>query len=210
MVQEERNLGYTIEVKWPEDIQIGSTKKICWRQAVLAYADDTTWLARSKEDLTNIIALANEFYDINDIKINGKKSELVVLNSKEKQIEIEIGENNDKIVAKRGNQAVRFLGVWITEKNAQQNTIKIIKKEVNSLVQAMKKKKTTLAQLIYINNRVLIPRAEYRAQMVILNRKTCEKLHRPFLKLIKMKSNLALTTSNSILNHRNIVGVQLM
>ena len=126
--------------------------------------------------MNNILKLANEFYNINDIKINGKKSELVVFNCKEKQIEIKVRENEDRVVAKRGDQIVRFLGVWISEKNAQRNIIKVIKREVDTLVQVMKKKKTTLSQLIYINNRVLIPRVEYRAQVAMLKQRTCEKL----------------------------------
>ena len=68
--------------------------------------------------MNNILKLANEFYDINDIKINRKKSKLVVFNCKEKQIEIKVEENEDRVVAKREDQIVRFLRVWISEKNA--------------------------------------------------------------------------------------------
>src|SRR5260364_231701 len=61
-----------------------------------------------------------------------------------------------------------------------------------------------------INNKVLLPRAEYRLQTTFLSRKKCEKLQRPFLRILKQKSGLALNTPNSILSHRNIVGVQFL
>ena len=69
---------------WPTDLAHNKTKKLAHQQAVLAYADNTTWIARSKDELQKIVDISNEFYEINDIEINSKKSELVVVNAKKK------------------------------------------------------------------------------------------------------------------------------
>ena len=75
-----KNLGYEITTKQSTNITYNLTKELSHRQAVLAYADDTTWIAKSKEELQEIINISNEFYKINDIKINSKKSELIAIN----------------------------------------------------------------------------------------------------------------------------------
>src|SRR5260363_452984 len=48
----------------------------------LAFADDTTFIASTQSNLQDILDKANEFYCINDIDINPKKLEMVVVNSK--------------------------------------------------------------------------------------------------------------------------------
>ena len=80
---------------------------------MLAYADDTTWIARSEEEMRKIINIANEFYDINDIKINSKKSELLVLNQSKKDKEngcipeIKLGKKKEAVQVKRGKEAIK-------------------------------------------------------------------------------------------------------
>ena len=116
-VQKTEDLGYKMTTKWPTNISYNLTKEISHQQAVLAYADDTTWIAKSKEELQRIINISNEFYEINDIEINSKKSELIVMNSDKKKVEKEdqlaviVGKNQNKVYAKKELDLAKHLRV---------------------------------------------------------------------------------------------------
>ena len=117
---------------------------------------------------------------------------------------IEIGPTKEKVVEKKSNEPTRFLGVWLSRKSSQHHALNIARKEVNTIIKALARKSSTLAQLIYINNRVLLPRLEYRLQHSVLLREQCDRLQSPLVQLIKNKSDLAITSANTILAHKNI------
>ena len=120
------------------------TKEISHQQAMLAYADDTTWIARSKEELQKIINTANEFYALNNIEINSKKSELLVFNANSKAKEIKehhianIGTKGDKVYTKKVASTYRHLGVWISNKNNLNYSLNVIRNEINRMCRAIR------------------------------------------------------------------------
>ena len=81
------------------------------RQAAIAYADNTTWLASSRKQLEELLAIAEEFYALNDIQINTQKSKLLVINPKVKIEEIYISFGAIRIKAEKDNTITRFLGI---------------------------------------------------------------------------------------------------
>ncbi|CAG8759116.1 15500_t:CDS:2, partial [Rhizophagus irregularis] len=147
------------------------------------YADDTQWIAKSKVEATKISLIANEFFDINDIKINGGKSEIIVVNpedSNENERFIEIGKNKDKVFANKGSDAIRILGVWFKADKGDKHTELII---------------------IYIINTVLLPRLEYRLKTTIWEDKKYEETFRPVMKVVKHKARLPTSCHDNILLH---------
>jgi hypothetical protein len=102
--------GYSIKTKGKNNdlVQTGSIEVPC-----LAYADDTTWIARSQRELQRIINKAQEFYELNDIEINPKKSELLVLNGSEAigLNKVCLGQDKIEVNAKGDKELARFLGV---------------------------------------------------------------------------------------------------
>src|SRR5271170_7820162 len=79
-IHNDPDLGYTITTVRDLEINSGHHRLDTTKLATLAYADDTIWLANSKHNLMKILDIADQFYTLNDIKINDKKSELVCIN----------------------------------------------------------------------------------------------------------------------------------
>jgi exonuclease III/ribonuclease HI len=213
-VQKTKNLGYKMITRWPTDLVCNKVTKEEHRQAVLAYADDTTWIASSKKEMQEIMNIASEFYEINDIEINNKKSELLVINVKKKEkangdsMAIDIGKKGNKVYAKKETSIIRHLGVWISAKNNKSSSLNIIKQEISEMCRAIRWKKASVSQLVYLNNCVLLPSIEYRLQTVFLSKSVCDKIQRPIWMLIKNKLELASTTANSICSHNGFLGLR--
>ena len=211
-IQEQRKAGHRMVVEWPKDIRSNMIQQESLKIEVIAYADDTTYIASTKEDLEKTIEIAEEFYKINDIEINPKKSELLVVKPRKeykKSIEkINFGPNKEVVIEKKEKDLTRFLGIWLAAKNGYKQIENIIKNEVYTVTKQLRRKKASLAHMVYINNMVLLPRIEFRAQLKILSKQCCDQLQSPILKLIKNKARMPSTTPNALVMHKKIVGLQ--
>ncbi|CAB4420996.1 unnamed protein product [Rhizophagus irregularis] len=155
-------VGYRLSTQWPssEGIDINKTQHEL-KTSVVAYADDTAWIASNKKEMETIIGISNSFFKLNDIRINGDKSELLVWNAPKDIIKtIKMGTNNDLVVANKSSQESRYLGVYIRSKAGSSHIVKRVKNEIKSIVNLLKYKKVTASQVVYINNVVLMARLE--------------------------------------------------
>src|ERR1044071_7677618 len=57
-ISKRKDLGYRMELNWPCDLKTNKAQITSWQQSVLAYADDTTWLTRSKEEMQKIVDIS--------------------------------------------------------------------------------------------------------------------------------------------------------
>ncbi|KAF9407792.1 hypothetical protein BGZ76_005990, partial [Entomortierella beljakovae] len=174
--------------------------------AALAFVDDTTWVAPNKENLQGIIEIAMEFFDINHIEINPKKTELIVINPVDDQPTIQFG--NDGIPALPSHTAARMLGVWFSADGKNHHTKKLVQNEVSSICSILARKAITDKQAIYIVNNVLIPRILYRLTTTILPSNMIQKLTAQYTGMVRAKIGYAKGTPNSILYHRRLYGLR--
>src|SRR5260364_36234 len=82
----------------------------------LAYMDDTIWIARSKPELQDILAIATSFYSLTNIQVNLNKSVLATLNTNilpqqpRQPPSIEI--RGKQLVTIKKREKFRFLECW--------------------------------------------------------------------------------------------------
>ncbi|CAG8783120.1 4412_t:CDS:1, partial [Gigaspora rosea] len=81
---------YKIEIKWSIDINKGLVKKESVKISCLIYVYNTTFIGDLKQNLETITKVANEYYEINNIKPNSTKSELLVMHKKNKKEDLAI------------------------------------------------------------------------------------------------------------------------
>ena len=72
-IQGDPGLGYKVKQSELLDIQTNKVRVNIVRQAAVAFADDTTWVAESKEQMNSILRIAQRFFAFNDIQINERK-----------------------------------------------------------------------------------------------------------------------------------------
>jgi hypothetical protein len=98
-IQQTKDSGYEMKITWPNDINDPTTWTHYRLQVpVCAYMDDTVFLESSKSRMQKIVDIANDFYLINDININVKKSEMIIINLSVERHEqvIELGRDRSK------------------------------------------------------------------------------------------------------------------
>jgi hypothetical protein len=155
-----------------------------------------------KRTIRKTITYSKFVYNFTDIKINHEKYEILT-NEKSfinKEITLRISTNkliNIKTASKK--QGKRILGVYINTCNNKTPTIHKMKQIIYEFRNAIKFKKITHDHIIYLINRVLIPRLEYIGQTNFLDERTADNLFRPIKKLFKNTLRLP----NSI--HDNII-----
>src|SRR6185437_10728553 len=66
--------GYTLQTFWKTNLTLSQTHHLKCSISVLAYMDNTLWIASSLTELQSIISAATSFYQIADIQINHTKS----------------------------------------------------------------------------------------------------------------------------------------
>ena len=202
------NLGYKLEFNGKP---IGNEKcfnKINEKIEInnLTYMDDTTWVSSNKEKMLKQLEIANSFNNFNGIVINKKKSELIVINGNKEEVAQGIcyGGKEEVVMASSDNKSVRFLGVYIAEKDNRNFIKNLIKKEINQIYYMLNKKKLTPEQIVYIINAVLIPRIEYKTNILILTENEVNNLFSKIRRLVRNKIGIANTSPNAFLYRKNM------
>ena len=210
---EQQELGYNIVHQYRPNIYDRHADYNCITVGDLAFMDDTTWITETKESLEEILKIADDFYNLNNIKVNKEKSELLVNIPDEPYIydhpiTLKFGRERIRITPKKHKESARILDVWVNLDGDRKFVIQQCKNEVIRVANILKRKPLTDKQLLYLWNMVVIPRLEYRSQLMMLKRSDCDNIVSHFRKIFKNKLHLAITAPNAIFENTLIYNFQ--
>ena len=94
----------------------------------LVFMNDTTWITETKDSLEIILEIVNNFYGLNNIKVNKNKSELLVNVPEDKKVNkqtilLTFRSEQIQIKSKLYNELARILGIWINLNSNKQFVI---------------------------------------------------------------------------------------
>ncbi|CAB4429955.1 unnamed protein product [Rhizophagus irregularis] len=201
--------GYEMVNTWPTDIQDRSIwQQFRLRVPVIAYMDDTSYLDSSGDKIQASINIATQFYQYHDVDINGKKSELMVINPKLPRDDLYIIIGRDKSKVQATDKEIRYLGCYFSSfNNSRKRSIKRIKDIIEKFLNPIRRKRITVEYIAYLINHVLIPKVVYVAQLMTLSENEWNFLFTPVIKLVKQICGLPRSYPTSALYHQYILGI---
>ena len=175
-----------------------------------AFVDDTWWAAGNKTDTDEIVKKSQQFFTMNGIEINPKKTKLIVINESEetKEEPFMFGIPQTEVKRSASSTGERLLGVYISADGEHKTQKEQINSEVQLFITTLQYKTVTDQQAIYLINCVLLPAIIYRNKLLPLTEAECEKIDNRLARLIKSKCKLAVSTPTTIIHQEYYYGVR--
>lgn len=179
--------GYTVSVAWkgpgPPALQSCSPVSV----SSLAYVDDTVWVACSKFCAHHMLSLAMEFFQLNNIAINVKKTVLMVLNpTADPAVDpLQFGSPPLPLLPIHRAEGTRYLGCHISADGCLVTQRHLIDETVSEFVSHLLPKQITDYQAVYLINCVLIPMVLAHCILMVPGQSECLKWTRQYLNLVK-------------------------
>jgi hypothetical protein len=173
---------------------------------LIGYLDDTTWFSDNLVNLESNLSIADDFYSLANIKINKDKTKLltndvVLLTRPNNKLPFCFG--NDlievEIVPKKKDE--RILGIYVNIANSPSFTYKKIKKMLYYICFNLRKKRITHDHVMYIINKVLLPRIEYLTQHIFIEPNKCNEFNRIIRSIYKHSLSLPKSFFNSVIHN---------
>ncbi|GET62946.1 hypothetical protein GLOIN_2v1790829 [Rhizophagus irregularis DAOM 181602=DAOM 197198] len=164
--------------------------------------DDMSYLDSSGDKIQESINIVTQFYHFHDVDINGKKSELMVINPKVPRNELYITIRHNNLKVQVTNKEIRYLGCYFSSSNLRKRSIKRIKDIIERFLNPIRRKRITVEHIAYLINHVLILRVVYVVQLMTLLENEWNLLFTPVIKLVKQICGLPRSYPTSAIYHR--------
>ncbi|CAB4438210.1 unnamed protein product [Rhizophagus irregularis] len=154
----------------------------------------------------NNVLKANQFAEKSELMMRATTEKRKYSHNYNDKVSIKFGREEINIKAKHPHEPMRILGVYFNIEHDGNYLMFKIKNEIDHLVNLMYKKKITDKHILYIFNRIIVPRVEYWSQVMALSKTQTEALIIPFRRMFKNKLKFARSAPNAILDNPYIYG----
>lgn len=194
----------------PADIlDINNNKNVIIPISQLTYMDDSTLIASSLMGLEQLLSVARDFYFLNNITANFLKYELVSSSVGNTQITFYLSSEipdhlsplSFSLQALRLSTSFHFLGVWFNLQGFPNFVLSQLKDIYSSFVTSVRFKKLSPAQLTYLHSSVILPKVQFRLQVLYFSEAQIMRianeyysLHHKALSVARTFPSIALTS----------------
>jgi hypothetical protein len=173
--------------------------------SVVAYMDDSTWIAGNRSHLQNIIDTTDSFFSMTNIRVNPQKSALLVINTADPQTFITV--KNEIVNAITNGTPIRVLGTWHEIEPGKKHQRQLILRHITAFYNKISWKKITDKQHRYLINQVLFPKIEYLMLDLVLSQPEMYKINTIIRKGMRHRVGLANITPNTVVHWNSTYGI---
>ncbi|KAG9301042.1 hypothetical protein G9A89_015778 [Geosiphon pyriformis] len=172
LVLHEHLCGYQINTKFvAKSGRIESSGGMSSFFVAGVFVDNTIWIGNCQTSMQYVLDIASEFFLINDISINSKKTVAIPINQSVKVASLDI--NGQSIsIAKRG-KTHRYLEIFLSTEGLSKSSLAKTHSDVRFFTNVVLKKAITDKQFSYLVSAVLQPIVNYHTQFSFVSLNVC-------------------------------------
>eukprot|EP00741_Cyanophora_paradoxa_P005740 tig00000946_g5563.t1 len=171
-----------------------------------AFADDTHWIAKSREGIVERARLASDFCDMHDIEISAEKTRYVTRNSKSSpkygptMNAPEIGKEGKQIKRTMSeNDPLKVLGVFMTVDLDSRPQIDYMKEKLRATEAVLRTKTVYEEESVYLVNTLVQGFLRYAVKMAKLSDADVDELERTWRSVVKHHAELSKSVPNDMM-----------
>ncbi|CAB4437355.1 unnamed protein product [Rhizophagus irregularis] len=165
----------------------------------LTYIDDSTLIASSLEGLESLLSIARDFYFLNNITANFQKYELVssklgntlVTFNLTSEISNHLPPLSFSLQVLKLSTSFHFLGVWFNLQGSPNFVLSQVKDIYSNFVASVRFKKLSSSQLAYLHSSVILPKVQFRSQVLYLSESQIMRIANRYYSLQRKALSLA-------------------
>ncbi|KAG9287191.1 hypothetical protein G9A89_001599 [Geosiphon pyriformis] len=207
IIRQDHLCGYQINFNFvAKTSRIETSRSIMSFFAAGAFVNDTIWVKNEQASTQHIFGIASEFFSINDININNKKTVTIPINKKVSSPVLSI--NGQAIAIAKPDKSHRYLGIFLSTYGLFKPSLAKVSSDVQFFLNLVFQKAISDKQFSYLVSAVLQPIVSYRTQFSFVFRVVCQKWDILIRKGLRLKTCLLRNFPNEVLYHLFLYGLK--